>query len=74
MARPTDEQILQVLSNHRKFGMRTCNLADALRNDFPDINADFIRRRLRKMEAEQKVRRAPTGYATQICWTIQQIS
>lgn len=66
MSKPTDEEIIQVLSEHGK--CMTYVVAYWLRRKHKNTNTAYTLRRLKKLEAIGAVKRMESSYKTQICW------
>ncbi|TYG10928.1 hypothetical protein DJ548_01805 [Klebsiella grimontii] len=66
MSKPTDEEILQVLSEHGQ--CMTYVVAYWLRRRHKNINTAYALSRLKKLEAIGTVKRVGSSYKTQICW------
>lgn len=66
MSKPTDEEIIQVLSEHGQ--CMTYVLTNWLRDDYPSLQTAHVLRRLKKLELAGKVQRVKSIYKTQICW------
>ncbi|HHE5405581.1 TPA: hypothetical protein ACPEZA_000042 [Klebsiella michiganensis] len=66
MSKPTDEEIIQVLSEHGK--CMTYVVTYWLRRKHKNINTAYTLRRLKKLEAIGAVKRMESSYKTQICW------
>lgn len=66
MSKPTDEEIIQVLSGHGQ--CMTYVVACLLRRKHKSTNTAYALRRLKKLEAIGVVRRMKSSYKTQICW------
>ncbi|EMV9404002.1 MULTISPECIES: hypothetical protein [Klebsiella] len=66
MSKPTDEEIIQVLSEHGQ--CMTYVVAYWLRRKHKSTNTAYALRRLKKLEAIGVVKRMKSSYKTQICW------
>ncbi|MDG9900749.1 hypothetical protein [Klebsiella grimontii] len=66
MSKPTDEEIIQVLSEHGQ--CMTYVVAYWLRRKHKEINTAYTLRRLKKLEASGQIKRWESTYKTQICW------
>lgn len=66
MSNPTDEEIIQVLSEHGQ--CMTYAVAYWLRRKHKSTNTAYALRRLKKLEAIGVVKRMKSSYKTQICW------
>ena len=66
MSKPTDEEIIQVLSEHGK--CMTYVVTYWLRRKHKSTNTAYALRRLKKLEAIGVVKRMKSSYKTQICW------
>ncbi|HHT0394695.1 TPA: hypothetical protein ACTW08_003268 [Raoultella planticola] len=67
MSKPTDEEIIQILSEHGQ--CMTYVVAYWIRRKHKNINTDHTLRRLKKLEAIGLVKRMESPYKTQICWS-----
>lgn len=65
---PTTDQITAAI---RKWGNRstTSLVASILRDTYPGIKTAWVRKQLLAMEAEGHVKRVPTVYKMQYCWS-----
>lgn len=68
MSKPTDEEIIQVLSEHGQ--CMTYVVAYWLRRRHKEINTAYTLRRLKKLEASGQIERWESSYKTQICWRL----
>lgn len=69
MSRVTDEEIIQVLTEHGPCMTYVVAYWLKLKND--SVNTAYTLRRMKKLEEAGKVRRAKSSYKTQICWEAQ---
>lgn len=69
MSRATDEEIIQVLTEHGP--CMTYVVAYWLKCKNNSVNTDYTLRRMKKLEEAGKVRRVRSSYKTQICWEAQ---
>lgn len=67
MSKPTDEEIIQVLSEHGQ--CMTYVVAYWLRRKHKNTDTAYTLRRLKKLEAIGLVKRMESPYKTQICWS-----
>lgn len=68
-----DADILDVLREHGRtmtYVVRNVLTMRSYGYDWRALTTTQVRRRLIKLEQQGKVRRVPTGYAVQICWTL----
>ncbi|KJL59173.1 hypothetical protein SS47_09200 [Enterobacter kobei] len=70
MSKPTDEEIIHILADYGN--CMTYFVANVLRRKYWPLDTAYILRRLKKLEAEGKVRRAKSNYVVQICWEAAQ--
>lgn len=68
--KPTDEEIIQVLRDHGN--CMTYVVTHWLRDNYKGIKTNYVLRRLKKLEVEDKVKRVKSSYAVQICWEVVQ--
>ncbi|MCW9581066.1 hypothetical protein ORL26_16950 [Raoultella ornithinolytica] len=66
MSKPTDEEIIQVLSEHGQ--CMTYVAAYWLRSKPKSTNTAYALRRLKKLESIGVVKRLESSYKTKICW------
>ena len=66
MSKPTDEEIIQVLTWHGR--CMTYVVTNWLRDNYRPLDTAYVLRRLKKLEAAGKVQRVKSVYKTQICW------
>lgn len=66
MAKPTDEEILDVL--RPRGTLPTYVIANWLSDSISKRDTSFVLRRLKAMEKAGKVERVPSPYAVMICW------
>ncbi|HGW2956520.1 TPA: hypothetical protein ACNP37_005271 [Raoultella ornithinolytica] len=66
MSKPTDEEIIQVLSEHGQ--CMTYVVAYWLRRKHKSTTTTYALRRLKKLESIGVVKRWESSYKTQICW------
>lgn len=64
----TDDQIIAALTKWGT-GAMTYVAANVLRSDGHKVTTTEVRRRLMKLERDGRVRRVPSPYAVQICWS-----
>lgn len=69
MSRATDEEIIQVLTEHGP--CMTYVVAYWLKRKNDSVNTAYTLRRMKKLEEAGKVRRGKSGYKTQLCWEVQ---
>ena len=69
MSRATDEEIIQVLTEHGP--CMTYVVAYWLKRKNDSVNTAYTLRRMNKLEEAGKVRRVKSSYKTQICWEAQ---
>lgn len=66
MSKPTDEEIIQVLSN--RGNCMTYFVTNVLRHKYRSLSTAYVLRRLKKLESAGKVQRVKSTYITQIRW------
>ncbi|EOG1019941.1 hypothetical protein ACK2X8_002093 [Klebsiella variicola] len=66
MSKPTDEEIIQVLSD--RGNCMTYFVTNVLRHKYWPLSTAYVLRRLKKLESAGKVQRVKSTYITQICW------
>ncbi len=73
MANPTEEEVIEVLSN--RGNCMTYHLANIItsRRGYRDhVKTPQMLRLLKKMEAAGKVKRVKSVYAVQLCWALNE--
>ena len=70
MSKPTDEEIIQVLTAHGR--CMTYVVTNWLRDKYWPLDTAYVLRRLKKLESAGKVQRVKSVYAIQICWEAAQ--
>lgn len=68
MNKPTDEEIIKVLTDHGR--CMTYVVTNWLRDKYWTLDTAYVLRRLKKLEISGKVRRVKSVYKTQICWDV----
>jgi Fe2+ or Zn2+ uptake regulation protein len=68
--KPSDTNILGLLSSRRGMVMPTYFIKNLLREHSPGLQTPWVLRRLKALEKAGYVQRAPTTYATMICWEL----
>ncbi|EBY0917185.1 TPA: hypothetical protein LUJ02_000547 [Salmonella enterica subsp. enterica] len=70
MRKPTDEEIIQVLTE--RGNCMTYFVTNVLRRQFWPLDTAYVLRRLKKLEEAGKVKRVKSAYKTQLCWEAAQ--
>ncbi|WP_220711538.1 hypothetical protein [Citrobacter freundii] len=70
MSKPTDEEIILVLTKHGR--CMTYVVTNWLRDKYWSLDTAYVLRRLKKLESAGKVQRVKSVYKTQICWEVSQ--
>lgn len=67
MAKPTDDQIVAAMYGR----LMTYVIANILRREkeFKALDTAFVLRRLKAMEKTGRVKRMPSSYSRQLCWS-----
>lgn len=67
MAKPTDDQIVAAMYGR----LMTYVIANILRREkgFKLLDTAFVLRRLKAMEKNGRVKRMPSSYSRQLCWS-----
>lgn len=66
MSKPSDDEIIQVLTEHGD--CKTYQVAYWLRLKYRLLDTAYVLRRLKRLERAGKVHRVKSSYMTQICW------